>query len=174
MIELGSGTGEKTRAILTALRSDRSKVRYFPIDVSPKALARCQRDLADVSEIHPLELSYLDGMAEAAAARPAGQPLLVLFLGSTIGNFERGPGADFLREIRELLKPDDSLLLGTDLVKPVSQILPAYDDPTGVTAAFNLNLLARINRSISGFIRCRGGWSESFPGWPKKPATRRC
>jgi L-histidine N-alpha-methyltransferase len=71
-----------------------------------------------------------------------------LFLGSTIGNFERGPGADFLREIRDLLKPDDSLLLGTDLVKPVSQVLPAYDDPTGVTAAFNLNLLARMNREL--------------------------
>jgi L-histidine Nalpha-methyltransferase len=73
-----------------------------------------------------------------------------LFLGSTIGNFERGPAEQFLREIRSLLRPDDSLLLGTDLVKPVSQILPAYDDPTGVTAAFNLNLLARINRELGG------------------------
>jgi uncharacterized SAM-dependent methyltransferase len=76
--------------------------------------------------------------------------LLLLFLGSTIGNFERGPAEEFLREIRALLRPEDSLLLGTDLVKPISQILPAYDDPIGVTAAFNLNLLARINRELGG------------------------
>ena len=72
----------------------------------------------------------------------------MLFLGSTIGNFDRPAAAKFLREVRHILQPGDSLLLGTDLEKPVPQLLAAYDDPLGVTAAFNLNLLARINREL--------------------------
>src|SRR2546425_7584448 len=73
---------------------------------------------------------------------------LVLFLGSTIGNFDRDAGDEFLREVRAILSPGDALLLGTDLVKQVSQLLPAYDDPAGVTAAFNRNLLCRLNREL--------------------------
>jgi uncharacterized SAM-dependent methyltransferase len=95
-----------------------------------------------------IEGSYIEGLKAVTARRSKDESLLLLFLGSTIGNFERGPAEDFLREIRVLLRPGDSLLLGTDLVKPISQILPAYDDLTGVTAAFNLNLLARINREL--------------------------
>ena len=71
-----------------------------------------------------------------------------MFLGSTIGNFDRPAAAEFLRELREILQPGDSLLFGTDLEKPIPQLLAAYDDPLGVTAAFNLNLLARINREL--------------------------
>jgi len=74
----------------------------------------------------------------------------VLFLGSTIGNFDRDAGEEFLREMREILRPGDALLLGTDLEKSVELQLLAYDDPAGVTAAFNLNLLARINRELGG------------------------
>jgi uncharacterized SAM-dependent methyltransferase len=74
--------------------------------------------------------------------------LLVLFLGSTIGNFYPPADVEFLRSIRELLRTGDGLLLGTDLVKPAAQLRLAYDDPAGVTAAFNLNLLARINREL--------------------------
>jgi L-histidine Nalpha-methyltransferase len=74
----------------------------------------------------------------------------VLFLGSTIGNFEPEEAADFLASVRECLEPGDALLLGTDLVKPAEQMLEAYDDPAGVTAAFNLNLLGRINRELDG------------------------
>ena len=80
--------------------------------------------------------------------RTPGESLLVLFLGSTIGNFERGPGEEFLREVRALLEPGDALLLGADLIKPAAQLIEAYDDPAGVTAAFNLNLLARVNREL--------------------------
>jgi uncharacterized SAM-dependent methyltransferase len=79
----------------------------------------------------------------------------VLFLGSTIGNFERAAGEEFLRAIRRLLRPGDALLLGTDLVKPAARLIAAYDDPTGVTAAFNLNLLARINRELGGDFALR-------------------
>jgi len=145
VIELGSGTGEKTRSILSALKP---QTRYFPIDVSPKALAHCQRNLADVAEVHPLAQSYLDGMACATATRSGNQPLLVLFLGSTIGNFERPRAHEFLQALRRLLQPGDALLLGADMVKDREQMLRAYDDPIGLTGAFNLNLLARINRDL--------------------------
>ncbi|HEY1203901.1 MAG: L-histidine N(alpha)-methyltransferase [Bryobacteraceae bacterium] len=90
-----------------------------------------------------------------AARRSAGEALLVLFLGSTIGNFERAAAEEFLRAIRRSLCPGDGLLLGTDLVKPPARLIAAYDDPTGVTAAFNLNLLARINRELGGGFALR-------------------
>src|SRR6516225_9163367 len=86
----------------------------------------------------------------AGSRRESGQRLLVLFLGSSIGNFDRQPGEEFLRGVRQTLAPGDALLLGADLEKPVSQMIRAYDDPIGVTAAFNLNLLARINRELDG------------------------
>ena len=83
-----------------------------------------------------------------AGRRDPGQTLLVLFLGSTIGNFEPEAAIDFLLAVRLCLAAGDALLLGTDLVKPVEQLLAAYNDPTGVTAAFNLNVLGRINREL--------------------------
>jgi L-histidine N-alpha-methyltransferase len=161
VIELGSGTGEKTRSILSALGLRGSKVHYFPIDVSPKALARCQRDLADVAEVHPIAQSYLAGMASAVGRRPSGEPLLVLFLGSTIGNFERGRAVEFLQALRRLLQPGDALLLGADLVKDRDQMLRAYDDSIGLTAAFNLNLLARINRELGANFDLRNFQHEA-------------
>src|SRR6266446_4020729 len=148
--ELGSGSGRKTRWILEAL-ARRAYVLYYPIDVSASALHACRNELGTIDSVRIVEIegAYADGLVEVTRRR-SGEPLLVLFLGSTIGNFERGPAEQFLRQIRALLLPGDALLLGTDLVKPLSQILPAYDDPIGVTAAFNLNLLARINRELGG------------------------
>ena len=147
--ELGSGSGRKTRWILEAL-TKRGYALYYPIDVSAAALHACRNELGTIDSVHIVEIegSYIEGLKAVAARRSTDESLLLLFLGSTIGNFERGPAEDFLREIRALLRPGDSLLLGTDLVKPIAQVLPAYDDPTGVTAAFNLNLLARINREL--------------------------
>ena len=142
--ELGSGSGTKTRRLLEAL----GRVRYCPIDVSPAALAACARELTPVADVHPIEASYLDGLRQAASHRCPGQTMLVLFLGSTIGNFEPEDATAFLYGIQRELAPGDALLLGTDLVKPVAKLLDAYDDPTGVTAAFNLNLLGRINREL--------------------------
>lgn len=83
-----------------------------------------------------------------AARRQDGERVLVLFLGSTIGNFDRPADVKFLRQVRRILQPGDALLLGTDLEKPLPQLLAAYDDSLGVTAAFNLNLLVRINREL--------------------------
>ncbi len=147
--ELGSGSGKKTRWILKAL-CRREHISYFPIEISPTALAMCARELGDIEcmSIVGFESEYLDGLREVAARRRDGQNLLVLFLGSTIGNFDRPAAAGFLRKMRRILQPGDSLLLGTDLEKPVPQLLAAYDDSLGVTAAFNLNLLARINREL--------------------------
>jgi L-histidine N-alpha-methyltransferase len=85
-----------------------------------------------------------------AARRREGERVFVLFLGSTIGNFDRPAGEYFLRQVRETLRDGDALLLATDLEKPVRQLLLAYDDPSGVTAAFNKNLLSRINRELDG------------------------
>jgi dimethylhistidine N-methyltransferase len=147
--ELGSGSGRKTRWILSAL-CEREQLSYYPIEISSAALASCKSELRDIEQISivGVEREYLDGLREVASLRPHGTHLLVLFLGSTIGNFDSGADARFLREVRGFLLPGDSLLLGTDLMKPVDQMLKAYDDPLGVTAAFNLNLLARINQEL--------------------------
>jgi dimethylhistidine N-methyltransferase len=147
--ELGSGSGAKTRTILECLRK-RQRPVYYPIDLSAGALARCAKELSPLGTVIPLEMSYLDGLRGIAALRTPGQRLLVLFLGSTIGNFEPAAAIEFVDATRQLLRPGDALLLGTDLVKPTAKLLDAYDDPTGVTAAFNLNLLGRINRELQG------------------------
>ncbi len=147
--ELGSGTGKKTRWVLEAL-CRRQRTFYYPVEISRSALAMCERELRDIDSISIVgfEREYLDGLLEVAAHRKVGQHLFVLFLGSTIGNFDRPAGVKFLAEARRILEPGDSLLLGTDLEKPSPQLLAAYDDELGVTAAFNLNLLARINREL--------------------------
>ena len=147
--ELGSGSGKKTRWLLKAL-ARRQPTAYCPIEISPTALAMCKRELGDIDAISIVgfEREYLDGLAEVAEGRKKDQSLLVLFLGSTIGNFDRPAGIEFLRQIRGILRAGDALLLGTDLLKPIPQLLAAYADPLGVTAAFNLNLLGRINREL--------------------------
>ena len=149
--ELGSGSGRKTRWILRAL-SQREPVSYYPIEISRAALASCESELGDIESVSivGVEREYLDGLREVAALRADGVRLLVLFLGSTIGNFDSGADARFLSEVRGVLAPGDSLLLGVDLLKPLERMLEAYDDPLGVTAAFNLNLLGRINRELDG------------------------
>jgi dimethylhistidine N-methyltransferase len=145
--ELGSGRGAKTRWILQSLANS-GPVAYYPIDLSASALAGCAQELAAFADVAPLEHSYLNGLREAVRRRRPGHALLVLFLGSTIGNFERAAAQHFLRDVRRCLMPGDAVLLGADLVKPVDRMILAYDDPAGVTAAFNLNLLARINREL--------------------------
>jgi L-histidine N-alpha-methyltransferase len=157
--EFGSGSGSKTRAILEAV----APKTYFPIDVSRAALDRCTRELCGMARIQPIEDSFLEGLdrvnperandrvnVDQANLRPDRAPLLLLFLGSTIGNFDSRCRNDFLRQVRSRLRPGDAMLIGMDLVKPLEAMLDAYDDPAGVTAAFNLNLLGRINRELSG------------------------
>ncbi len=147
--ELGSGSGKKTRWILEAL-SRRQRTFYYPIEISPTALAQCKKELGQIEMVSVVgyERPYLDGLLAVSAHRMPNERLLVLFLGSSIGNFDRDAGEEFLSEVRRILLPGDALLLSTDLVKPVPELLAAYDDPAGVTSAFNLNLLARINREL--------------------------
>lgn len=147
--ELGSGSGTKTRSVLAAMARTQP-VSYQPIDVSVTALARCAAELADVAEVRPLCLPYLDGLRAAVRALHPQEALLVLFLGSSIGNFSAEGARSFLHQVRTILRPGDQLLLGADLVKDIPRMLLAYDDPTGVSAAFNRNVLGRINRELGG------------------------
>jgi L-histidine N-alpha-methyltransferase len=148
--ELGSGSGQKTRLLLEAL-ARKQRVNYYPIDISGSALSRCQQELGQIDRVSIVgfERAYLDGLQEVAARRREGERIFLLFLGSTIGNFDRPAGDQFLREVRAILHEGDALLLSTDLEKPEDMLKLAYDDPAGVTAAFNKNLLARINRELA-------------------------
>jgi dimethylhistidine N-methyltransferase len=151
IVELGSGTGSKTRHILEAA-AKRNAIRYSPIDISAAALEQCSRALGSLPRVamEPIEANYLDGLKKSVSGRTASDRILLLFLGSTIGNFSRAEAVTFLRKLRAILRPGDTLLLGTDLVKPAAKLISAYADSIGATAAFNLNLLARINRELGG------------------------
>jgi L-histidine N-alpha-methyltransferase len=156
IVELGSGTGTKTRHILQAA-TRYHPVHYTPIDISRAALDSCAHALGDLPSlsIETVAASYLDGVDTALAHREPRKPILLLFLGSTIGNFTRTEAIAFLKQISRRLRPGDYLLLGADLVKSRERLISAYDDPIGVTAAFNLNLLARINRELDGEFALR-------------------
>ncbi|HKY31751.1 MAG TPA: L-histidine N(alpha)-methyltransferase [Candidatus Polarisedimenticolia bacterium] len=148
--ELGSGSGRKTRWLLRALGP--RLAGYHPIDVSAAALARCVAELAGDAAglLRPFEAPYIEGLIAAAARRRPDETMLVLFLGSTVGNMHPPERRDFLSRLASLLTPGDALLLGTDLQRDEARLLPAYDDPAGITASFNLNVLARINRELDG------------------------
>jgi dimethylhistidine N-methyltransferase len=147
--ELGSGSGKKTRWILEAF-AHRQPTFYYPIEISPAALAACEKELGQIDLVHIVgfEKPYLEGLQSVVNRREPGDSVCVLFLGSTIGNFDRPAADDFLRQVRSILAPGDSLLIGTDIEKDIATQLLAYDDPAGVTAAFNMNVLARINREL--------------------------
>ncbi len=151
LVELGPGSGDKLAALISAGGARSRRLSVHLVDISAAALDLATRtitalessDLAIVSH----QATYESGLVEAMARRQPGRAL-TLFLGSNIGNFDP-PGADeFLRGVRASLGGGDSLLVGTDLVKPERDLLLAYDDPLGVTAAFNRNLLVRINREL--------------------------
>jgi L-histidine Nalpha-methyltransferase len=157
VVELGSGTGRKTQLILEAITSRQPAVNYFPIDVSSSALDHCRRYLSEMKGVRTraVQSSYLDGLATVRRTRPAAGRLLLLFLGSSIGNFSIEEIRWFWKRVRQELREGDGLLLGADLVKSPVQLLRAYDDPLGVTAAFNLNLLSRINRELDGDFKLK-------------------
>ncbi|HTR04050.1 MAG TPA: L-histidine N(alpha)-methyltransferase [Thermoanaerobaculia bacterium] len=150
LTELGCGSGEKLAMIAEALRQRRRPVAVHLIDISPSALELSERTLGKFEHVSVVghRATYEEGLRQAARDRPPRGAMLVLFLGSNIGNFDPPAAAEFLREIRQTMRPGDALLLGADLVKPESELLLAYDDPLGVTAAFNKNLLARMNNEL--------------------------
>ena len=152
IIELGCGSGAKLVLLAEALQRAERSAHVHLIDISTEALALSERTLGALEHVSVVghRATYETGLRQAAAARCGDGPLLALLLGSNIGNFDPPAAADFLREIRGALRPGDALLVGADLVKPEAELLVAYDDPLGVTAAFNRNLLARINRELGG------------------------
>jgi dimethylhistidine N-methyltransferase len=150
LVELGCGSGEKLAMIAESLRSRRKRVLVHLIDISEDALELSERTLGRLEHVSVVghRATYEEGLRHAARARSAQGSLVTLFLGSNLGNFDTPAAHEFLLEIRRTLRPGDALLLGTDLVKPEAELLLAYDDPLGVTAAFNKNVLARINTEL--------------------------
>ena len=151
IVELGSGSGEKLAMLAESLRHRRKRVLVHLVDISPDALELSERTLGALEHVSVVghRATYEVGLRHASSQRPEAGTMLVLFLGSNIGNFDLPAADEFLAEIRETLRPGDGLLLGVDLVKPEKDLLLAYDDPLGVTAAFNKNLLARMNTELA-------------------------
>jgi L-histidine N-alpha-methyltransferase len=147
VIELGAGSASKTALVLAALLDRQARVSFTPVDVSAAALSLAQSELAQFRRLivrpvvarYPEELGFLDAPAERR---------LLLFLGSNIGNYDPSSARKLLRAVRRHLLPGDTFLIGTDLRKAGSILVPAYDDSQGVTARFNKNVLVRINRDL--------------------------
>jgi len=154
LVELGSGSASKTRLVIDALLRWHRAITYAPIDISQSALELSASALLEAYpalEIHAVAGDYLDELRRPQVpAEPPWPPRLILWLGSSIGNLDRPEAAAFLRRIRDTMDPRDRLLVGIDLRKDRAVVEPAYNDAEGVTARFNLNLLARINRELGG------------------------
>jgi L-histidine N-alpha-methyltransferase len=147
LVELGAGSAEKTRLLLDALRAEGTLERYVPVDVSDSALVEAAtaiaEDYPDLA-VHGVVADFVTQLE----LLPSGDSRLMAFLGGTIGNFEPAPRADFLARVAGSLRAGDAFLLGTDLVKEPERLVRAYDDAAGVTARFNLNVLAVVNREL--------------------------
>jgi L-histidine N-alpha-methyltransferase len=160
LLELGSGSANKTRLIIEALLKRQSALLYLPVDISASALSASAHTLLQAYpalQIEAYASDYDTALAQLAGERKmrADQRLLVLFLGSNIGNFDRPDAEQFLRMLRGVLRAGDSLLLGADLKKDQATLAAAYDDALGVTAAFNLNQLVRLNREFAADFKLR-------------------
>ncbi len=150
LVELGAGTAAKTTTLLHALSATQLRVQYFPVDISRSALldarqrieAQCPRVI-----VRPVVADFSNGFS---FLRNMPGPKLVVYLGSSIGNFDPDEAVSMLRQVTEHLNDEDRFLIGTDMVKDLSVLLPAYDDAQGVTAEFNRNVLHRLNRDLDG------------------------
>ena len=156
LIELGSGSAEKTRYLIEALLGHQQELHYLPIDISEASLESSSAELLKnyprlrITAYASDYFTALRATGESSLVERITNRTIALFLGSNIGNFNPEEARDFFRAVRLVLWPGDALLVGADLKKSPDILLPAYDDPLGVTAAFNLNLLARINRELGG------------------------
>src|SRR5437763_6425848 len=149
LIELGSGSAQKTRKIIESIIRRRGELLFIPVDISATALEKSSHALLDSYPNLKINAYAADYFEALEALPPLGpNPALVLFLGSNIGNFEPDEAVDFLRAIRRVLRPEDALLLGADLKKDARTLEVAYDDSLGVTRAFIVNELERINREL--------------------------
>ncbi|MCP4656037.1 MAG: L-histidine N(alpha)-methyltransferase [bacterium] len=159
LVELGSGSSTKTRLLIEAFLERQEALHYLPVDISHSVLERSAlellQDYPDL-RITALAADYstaLEALARDDDLRTVEKPTLVTFLGSSIGNFEPPASRALLTNVREVLRAGDSVLLGADLKKSEERLTAAYNDELGVTAAFNLNLLVRINRELGGEFR---------------------
>ena len=166
--ELGAGSAEKTRVLMKAALERQKGLVFEAVDVSATALlvaqARIEREIPGV-KVHLLEMDYTNGF-ELYPCVP-GERRLVLYIGSSIGNFEPDEAARILRKVRKQLREGDGLLLGVDLVKDEGTLLAAYDDAAGVTAAFNKNMLVRLNLELGAdfdlaAFEHRAVWNETL------------
>lgn len=156
LIELGNGSSSKTRFLIEALLHQRKSLAYLPIDISTASLRRSSEELLRLYPTLSIEAYAADYFTalQALSSPPAQRSdssetqTIVLFLGSSIGNLDAAEARALLKRIRDALQPLDALLIGADLKKSAAVLVPAYDDALGVTAAFNLNLLLRINREL--------------------------
>jgi dimethylhistidine N-methyltransferase len=154
VLELGCGSGEKLAIVAEAGAKRGTVEKVQLVDISPTAIEASTRALRRFRQLSVVgyRTTYANGLRLVAKHRKGDAATLVLFLGSNIGNLDPPADVEFLTTIRETLRGGDGLLLGTDLVKPEPELLLAYDDPLGVTAAFNKNLLVRINRELGGLF----------------------
>ena len=151
LVDLGSGNSGKTRLVIEALLRRQGRLRFIPVDISVSMLLESSRALVDSYpglEVLAVAGEYHDGLDHLE--KEAGPPRLVLWLGSNVGNFTPAEAVAFLRRLGGAMRPGDALLIGIDLRKDPASLVAAYDDAAGVTARFNLNLLARINRELGG------------------------
>ena len=172
--ELGAGTGTKTGLLLRAAVRRQGTVTYRAIDVSATAIGEAKQNLEREIEgltVVPVVADYTDGLhnlaEELSGERKPGERRVFLYIGSSIGNFDLPHALQVLRDVRAQLLPGDALLLGADLVKDRDTLMHAYDDAAGVTAAFNKNVLTRINRELGSnfnlqLFRHRARWSEEW------------
>ena len=166
MIELGAGTATKTGLLLEAAVREQGSVDYYPIDISESALDEARRRIGEEQpqvSCMPMSADYTCDLSDVPAA--SGGRRLVLYIGSSIGNFEPAEASALLRRLRGHLAPGDLLLLGVDHVKDRSTLLRAYNDAAGVTAEFNRNVLVRIKRELGanfrpGLFRHRACWND--------------
>jgi L-histidine Nalpha-methyltransferase len=152
VVDMGAGSGDKTQVILGRMRERQRDVRYAPVDVSAAALWSAEQSMQQRLpglRVDPVHDDYIRGLSRVRAAQE-GRRLLVLWLGSSIGNFDDAGAVEMLRGLSEVCGPNDVLLVGFDLLKDPSALVAAYSDSQGVTAEFNYNLLRRINRELGG------------------------
>ena len=167
LVELGSGSASKTRLVVEALLRRHGQLRFIPVDISRSILEESSLALVeDYSDLEVLAVAgeYHDGLDFLKGE--SGPPRLILWLGSNVGNFVRADAIHFLQRLRGAMRPGDQLLAGIDLRKDPATLLAAYDDAAGVTAAFNKNILRRINHELGGHFeldhfRHEARWNET-------------
>jgi L-histidine N-alpha-methyltransferase len=165
ILELGAGTAAKTGLILDAARRRQDSVTYYPIDISPSALDAAQRHLSENLPDIEIQPRVADYTREMDSLPGAGSRRLVLYIGSSIGNFDPKDATELLRKLRRQLAPGDLLLLGLDHVKDRGTLQRAYNDSARVTAEFNRNILTRLNRELGAcfrptLFRHRARWND--------------